>query len=43
VIDLLSGWARSPQAEQLIVTHQPDLASRAGRIVALATGRVAEG
>ncbi|MCJ7754262.1 MAG: ATP-binding cassette domain-containing protein [Thermoanaerobaculales bacterium] len=40
VIDLLSGWSREAGATLLTITHQPDLARRADRVVTLAAGRL---
>jgi len=42
VIGLMSNWARTEGATLLTVTHQPDLARRADRIVALDSGQVVQ-
>lgn len=41
VVDLLSSWSRQQGATLITVTHQPDLAARADRRVALANGSIA--
>jgi ABC-type lipoprotein export system ATPase subunit len=43
VITLLSSWADARGATLLTVTHQPTLAERADRIIALEAGRVVSG
>jgi predicted ABC-type transport system involved in lysophospholipase L1 biosynthesis ATPase subunit len=43
IVDLLDGWRRQAGATLLTVTHQPDLATRADRVIHLVAGRIAEG
>lgn len=40
IIDLLAGWNRDFGTTLVLVTHDPDLAARAGRIIRLADGRL---
>ena len=40
IIDLLAGWNRDFGTTLILVTHDPDLARRAGRIIRLADGQL---
>jgi putative ABC transport system ATP-binding protein len=42
VLDLLEGLTRQEKACALVVTHDPDLLSRADRVLALESGRLVE-
>lgn len=43
IIDLLTGWNRDFGTTLILVTHDPDLARRAGRVIRLADGRLLSG
>lgn len=43
IIDLLAGWNRDFGTTLILVTHDPDLARRAGRIIRLADGKLLNG
>ncbi|HET7024915.1 MAG TPA: ABC transporter ATP-binding protein [Gemmatimonadales bacterium] len=40
IIDLLTGWNRDFGTTLILVTHDPDLARRAGRVIRLADGQL---
>ncbi|MFI5235448.1 MAG: ABC transporter ATP-binding protein [Gemmatimonadales bacterium] len=40
IIDLLAGWNRDFHTTLVLVTHDPDLAARAGRVIRLADGKM---